>query len=211
MTLSERLGVTVPPERPPVFVTVPDFTREDMVDLFRDLGFTAGAEIGVGCGRFSEQFCTKMPHLRMLSIDPYRVFGSYHQTQEPYDAEFAAVSQRLGVFPHCTLIRKTSMEAVVDVPDRSLDFVYIDGDHHYSYALDDIRAWSAKVRVGGIVAGHDFNRYAGETGRHWNVKQAVHDFANGVPLAAVFIFGRHARRRGYRKCPRSYMWVNPGE
>lgn len=49
-----------------------------------------------------------------------------------------------------------SLEAAENVPDSSLDFVYVDaGTHSYQEALRDISAWWPKVRSGGFLGGHD--------------------------------------------------------
>ena len=52
-------------------------------------------------------------------------------------------------------------EAFDAMPDVSLDFVYIDGDHSFDHAMLDLILWSRKVRPGGIVAGHDYYRFRG--------------------------------------------------
>ena len=49
-----------------------------------------------------------------------------------------------------------SLDIVTSVVDESLDFVYIDGDHHYTNVLADIRAWWPKVRSGAFLGGHDY-------------------------------------------------------
>ena len=41
--------------------------------------------------------------------------------------------------------------------DASFDFIYVDALHDYKGALRDITLWWPKLRVGGIMAGHDFN------------------------------------------------------
>lgn len=42
------------------------------------------------------------------------------------------------------------------VPDRSLDWIYVDGSHHYADVVRDVwQAWT-KVRAGGLLCGHDF-------------------------------------------------------
>ena len=51
------------------------------------------------------------------------------------------------------------MDAVKDFEDGSLDFVYIDGNHDFKNVANDIVEWQKKVRVGGIVAGHDYRRH----------------------------------------------------
>jgi hypothetical protein len=49
-----------------------------------------------------------------------------------------------------------SQDALADVPDMSLDWVFIDGNHSYEYVKEDIPGWTSKVKLGGIVSGHDF-------------------------------------------------------
>jgi hypothetical protein len=43
--------------------------------------------------------------------------------------------------------------------DRSVDFVFIDADHSYEAVRRDILAWLPKVKVGGTLAGHDYEPY----------------------------------------------------
>ena len=70
--------------------------------------------------------------------------------------------------------------------DKSLDFVFIDGDHRYKYCLEDIRAWFTKVKIGGMLAGHDYNN-------EFNVIKAVKE-----------CFGDRFRIAGSKECP---TWV----
>jgi len=53
-------------------------------------------------------------------------------------------------------IRKKSMDAVKDFPDRFLDAVYIDGEHDEPSVREDIREWRKKVKFGGYLMGHDY-------------------------------------------------------
>ncbi len=59
---------------------------------------------------------------------------------------------------HLTLIEQDSAEAAKDFADGSLDMVFIDADHSYEACKKDIAAWRSKVRPGGILSGHDYNR-----------------------------------------------------
>ena len=61
-----------------------------------------------------------------------------------------------GVRKHIVDVKKPSVEAVKDFEDGYFDFVYIDADHTYNAVKRDIDAWFPKVRVGGIIGGHDY-------------------------------------------------------
>lgn len=53
-------------------------------------------------------------------------------------------------------IRAHSPEISYSYPNESLDFVFIDGDHSYEGVYNDIKAWMPKLKIGGIIAGHDY-------------------------------------------------------
>ncbi len=68
---------------------------------------------------------------------------------------------------HYTPVRMESTEAAKLYEDCSLDFVFIDASHDYQNVKNDIIAWYPKIKVGGKLAGHDYN---------WGtVRGAVHD------------------------------------
>ena len=72
-----------------------------------------------------------------------------------------------------TPIRKPSTQAAQDFADRSIDIVFIDAAHEYDPVKEDILAWLPKVKLGGILSGHDY--------LHEGVKKAVDEvFGNKV-------------------------------
>lgn len=75
--------------------------------------------------------------------------------------------------PSVTVLRARSVSAARVFADVSLDWVYIDANHSYASAMEDLREWFPKVRVGGVLAGHDFNQT--------EVARAVNDFLRDHP------------------------------
>jgi cephalosporin hydroxylase len=74
------------------------------------------------------------------------------------------------------------------VPDRSLDFVYIDGNHGYEAVLDDLAAWSPKVRTGGFISGHDYRVNAAKP--FIEVVEAVNDWTRMHAIEPWFTLAR---------------------
>lgn len=138
-------------------VEIPDCSRDELPEFFKEMGYTVGAEIGVYKGEFTELFCKV--GLKMYAIDPWIAYsgaGRTQRRQERQDFLYGHTQRVLAPYNDCTIIRKTSVDALNDFQDGSLDFVYIDGDHEFSHIAADLVGWSKKVRVGGVVSGHDY-------------------------------------------------------
>jgi predicted O-methyltransferase YrrM len=121
--------------------------RQELAKYFNELGFKTGAEVGVFKGCYSEELCKNNPSLKLYCIDPW--VGVSHKKA------FSVAQQRLAPY-NAILVKKYSMDAVKDFADGFFDFVYIDAAHDYESVRDDIREWTKKVRLNGIVAGHDY-------------------------------------------------------
>lgn len=150
--------------------------RKEIAQLFNELGFKKGAEVGVFDGYFSKILCESIPGLKLYSIDAWTVYKGYRDHKFEESMRKAEEKARAILAPYdCEIIKKFSMDAVKDFEDHSLDFVYIDGNHEYQYVKDDLREWTKKVRTGGIVAGDDY--YMTKSG-NFGVIQAVHEFVD---------------------------------
>lgn len=132
---------------------IPNGTREELPELFKELGFKVGVEIGVFQGKNLEKYC--QAGFKMYGIDSWISYGDYRSHQSLEDL-YEVSKERLSPYPNCTLIRKLSYDALKDFDKRSLDFVYIDGNHKFEYIAADLVYWTQKVKRGGIVAGHDY-------------------------------------------------------
>ena len=127
--------------------------------LFAKLHFRVGVEIGVERGRYSRWLLLTNKKLKLFCIDPYLVYSEYVESHrndaKEMKSRYEHAKRRLDGL-NCKFIKKTSMEAIKDFEDNSLDFVFIDGNHTFEYAVNDIAEWSKKVKPGGIVSGHDY-------------------------------------------------------
>lgn len=68
---------------------------------------------------------------------------------------FDETLRRGGLERLVTAIEGDSAASAARFADGSLHAVFIDADHSYEGCLRDIKAWTPKVRSGGIVSGHD--------------------------------------------------------
>ena len=131
--------------------------------LCKKMGYTFGAEIGVDKGGFSNHLLTKSDFEKFYCIDPWiDNFGSDNKNAD-FDPNGSKRMQEceetLKEFVQdgtAELVRATGLEASAEIPDEYLDFVYIDGDHSLEGIFYDIYAWTPKVRVGGVISGHDY-------------------------------------------------------
>ncbi len=171
-----------------------DSTREHLAELFCELGYKVGAEVGVQKGVNALMILQKNPGLKLFCIDPWEPYGRMGQFRQ--DRNFKHTKDRLRPY-NAIYIRKKSMDALADIPDSSLDFVYIDGLHDFDNVMMDIIGWSKKVRSGGIVSGHDYINLHG-----CGIIPAVNAYIQGHTIFQWFI------TRDYTPAP-SFFWVKP--
>lgn len=168
-------------------------------ELINKMGLLYGAEIGVDKGQFSEHILSKTKINVYYCIDTWQDnFGSDCKPgyfDKSGNVRFNQAKEILDKYaPRSIMIRKTSIEASKDIANSGLDFCYIDGDHSLQGIYEDLRYWVPKVRVGGIVSGHDYKNgpRSGVTdyfGRQldYNIKSVVDDYCarNGFPLRTL--------------------------
>jgi len=64
-----------------------------------------------------------------------------------------------------------------------VDMVFVDGDHSYEGCRGDIEAWTPHVRVGGVIAIHDYNAlHRGDDTWYAPIVSAVDDTLSANPL-----------------------------
>ncbi len=178
-----------------VYLSLKAWMRPNAIGHRRELGLLLnaqgltgrGAEIGVKEGKFSERLLHYWRGELLYSIDPWREFGEDYRdianvAQARHDAYHAETQARLARFgARSSILRLTSEEAAREIPEGSLDFAYLDAQHHYEAVKHDIALWWPKVKAGGLLAGHDYYdiREVAEDGviSVFEVKRAVDEFA----------------------------------
>lgn len=122
-------------------------------------GYKKIVEAGSWKGRGTGAIAQGAPDAQIFCVDTWNGSASeldstnWMAKQEDVYAQFLENTKQ---YKNITPIRKPSLEAAKDFEDESLDCVFIDMGHTYQEVVDDINAWSPKIRKGGAVIGHDF-------------------------------------------------------
>jgi hypothetical protein len=82
------------------------------------------------------------------------------------DEVYRSFREHTADYEFLTVERTTSREASHGFENESLDWVFIDAEHTFDHVLDDVRHWLPKVKLGGLISGHDYG--------HASVRFAVH-------------------------------------
>jgi hypothetical protein len=158
--------------------------RNQLGDLFAARGYTLAVEVGVQRGEFADIILTRWSG-RLIMVDRWMHVDGYQDisnvaddTHLSYMRDAMAVCERH--HGRGTCVRSTSLDAAATFENQSLDAVYIDADHSRQGVLADLQAWVPKVRIGGVVAGHDYLDGVLPQGV-FGVKSAVFDFFGREP------------------------------
>ena len=119
-----------------------------------------GCEVGVSYGFNLVYFLDSLPNItKVYAIDPYMPYDDGPGgmvTQEVIDKVKNLFLENIAPYNNVKFINLTAIEASSYIPDNSLDYIFIDGDHSYSAVTLDIKTYFKKVKAGGIFSGHDF-------------------------------------------------------
>lgn len=175
---------------------IPDCTRSELPELFVQLGLKKGVEIGVSWGQNIVDYCRA--GLEIYGIDPWKnsedniyrkIISIPGDKAKDIDTVYNYAVERTRQYPNCKLIRKLSMDALADFPKRSLDFVYIDGNHGFGYVAMDLMKWSDKIRKGGVIAGHDYLDIMGPRNFR-SIRYVVNAYAQAYDYKNWYIIGK---------------------
>ena len=154
--------------------------------MLAERGAKYGVEVGTDHGQYAQQLCVGIPNLTLVCIDPWLAYteGEDVHDQIEVDAIYEEAKNRLAPYD-ALLVRRTSMDALDQFYNNSLDFVFIDGNHDYDHVLEDIDGWTDKVKPGGVIAGHDYRQ---DSTRNYGVIRAVKEYTEEYSIAPLFEF-----------------------
>jgi len=150
------------------------------------------AEVGIGYGAHAKQILKNTSVEKIYLIDPMKYYPNDRFADDIMNTVPMIPNNQFNELHECITrylsdykekvvwFRKESTSITTDeIPDQSLDCVFIDGNHEYQYVLDDLHFWSKKIRPGGQILGDDY----------WmtDVAQAVHDFEKLTNKSADFL------------------------
>jgi hypothetical protein len=180
--------------------------RDRLGEFLNECGLDGlGAEVGSKAGRFAAAVLAAWGGRGLTLVDPWEaqppaVYADAANDPAGLAADYAAAARLAASDARVGLLRGYSPGAAGHFRDGSLDWVYLDGNHSYPAAAEDLRAWYPKVRPGGLFAGHDYlDGVVG--GTLFGVKTAVDRFAAGVGLAAAFTTADPPFRSWYVRKP----------
>jgi len=153
--------------------------------LLKELGVKKAVEIGTYKGNFAETLSLLIPDIDLTVVDAWKVYRDYkdYGVNDLETVAYELTKERAEKFGF-KIIKGWSNEVVNDFEDESLDFVFIDGNHDFEHVVEDVAKWSRKVKKGGIVSGHDFNR---NHAKHFGVKEAIPAWCEAEQISPLFI------------------------
>lgn len=127
---------------------------EWLVSVIRAHDYRRGAELGVKEGATINRVLCACPRVSMVGIDLWEPTPGYEEWD--HSAYKANALNMMDMYPtRLQLIQDCTWDAAAQFPDKSFDFVFVDGDHRTKSVVKDIEAWIPKIRPGGMLAGHD--------------------------------------------------------
>lgn len=167
--------------------------RDGIPSLLNALGLHGiGVEVGVLNGDNANTLLSGWNCKALYLVDPFGMFPDSRYVDRCAEADMiaalrntTAVSNRH--FPRGPILTVTSEKASKMFDDNSLDFVYLDAQHHKAAVEEDISYWWPKIKEGGIMAGHDYKNDIRPGVFICEVKDVVDEFCakHGLDLAVT--------------------------
>ena len=170
-------------------------------------GHKIGAELGVKEGYFARDTLRNWPTAtEYVLVDLWDNMPNYADSANEGEREVHYQSALRETAPwkdKVTVCRNFTTSCAQNFPDGYFDYIYVDARHDRKGAYLDLETWWPKLKVGGILAGHDYTSCSPdcENGNGWDlnfdgtvdptglaVKGAVDDFAIKIRRQVVLVY-----------------------
>lgn len=139
------------------------------IDRFRRY-VEIGTYTGASCAFLAQKLLERTPDFELYAVDLWDRVNTETDYTRQVDStvwqQFNERLQRQSLTQVVRIIREESAKAASQFEDKSVDFAFIDANHSYEHVKADIEAWLPKMKIGGMLSGHDYGEPCG-------VKQAV--------------------------------------
>ena len=161
------------------------------------------AEVGIGYGTHAKELLAHTSLDRLYLIDPMVFYPNDAFAADVMNTEPSVPGNQFNEFAELirnelyqwesryTWFRQPSLTITDEqIPEKSIDCVFIDGDHSYDAVLADITFWWTRIRSGGQMLGDDY----------WmkDVRRAVDTFALNNDLTYDFLYRPGTTYKIYR-------------
>ena len=131
-------------------------------EILRGADAKVVAEFGVWRGNFAKKLLGACDFIeRYYMIDPWAQLADWNRAKNAQTEDFEEIFQEamaataFAAEKICVL-RGTTKDMIHKIPDQSLDFAYVDGDHTLRGITIDLARVLPKMKPGGLIGGDDF-------------------------------------------------------
>lgn len=150
-------------------------------------------EIGTYTGKSAT---VMLPHIRQMNGKLFCV--DWFRGNPGVEAEITTGYQEHNIFniflnniresgyEDCVTVLVGTSDCIASVvADRSADIIFIDADHRYSQVTKDIINWYPKLKKGGLICGHDFEKHLHYCDYKRVLEKCEEDYVDGCHYGVI--------------------------
>ena len=151
-------------------------TRDEMAAVLLPKE-SRGFELGVWRGDFSRVLMDVVKPKKLILVDRWRMYADYAEpagTRREFEDAYELVQLRFKdeiEDGRVVLVREDTLAAAKKFSDECADWINLDANHEFRYALRDLRKWANKLVEGGYLMCHDLM-----PAEHYGVDRAIDRF-----------------------------------
>ncbi len=113
-----------------------------------------GCEVGVKSGYNSESMLKELNIEKLYLVDAWTEYEGFRGIKG-LDKYYLQVLDKFQDNPKIEILKGYSNRMCYKIPDNSLHYVYIDGNHSEYWIKADLNNYYPKIIKGGLITGHD--------------------------------------------------------